>query len=128
MSDSHHDSIGTGRHTQKIEFVREGMTVEDAGGEELGQVKLVRMGDPEAATTQGNVRGPTDVVEALLETLTGTEPDLPEAQRARLLRYGYMQLDGQGLSDAERYVRADYIREVSGDRVTLTVRRSQLTE
>src|SRR5262245_46814461 len=40
--------------TQLIELVREGMGVHGADGERIGNVELVKMGDPEAMTTRGN--------------------------------------------------------------------------
>lgn len=109
-----------------IARVREGMTVQDAAGDTLGQVERIKIGDPDAATPRGNVQRPVDPVDAFVDSVVGTEPDVPEPKRSQLLRYGYIKIDGSGLTDADRYVRADHVRSVSGDTVTLGVSRAQL--
>jgi len=86
----------------------------------------VRMGDPQAVTPRGNVRAASGLVDALAEVFAGDEPSIPEARRAQLLRVGFIKIDGPGLTDADRYVGADKIRDVSGDTVTLAVTKDQL--
>ncbi len=48
------------------------------------------------------------------------EPDVPEPLRSQLLRTGFIKVDGSGLADADRYIGADRISEVSGATVRLT--------
>ena len=107
--------------------VREGMHVVDASGQDVGKVDIVRMGDPEAATTEGNEDMPNRPFDVLAEALGGEkEPDVPEPLRSRLVRSGYLKLDGPKLFDADRYVPGDYVRDVSGDRVQLSVGKEAL--
>jgi len=108
-----------------INRVRRGMTVVDANGEELGSIEEVKMGDPGAATVGGDVPADPGLIAAFFG---GVEPDLPEALRARLLRFGYVKVDGKGWIDTDRYIVADQIGNVSGDTVTLTVAKERLME
>ena len=107
-----------------IEQVRAGMEVYDAAGDRVGTVDLVKLGNPEQATTRGSVGAPTGVIDAL----TGGGPDAPEPLRERLLRYGYLEIDGPGITDTDRYVRADLIDRVEADSVRLSVGRDRLVE
>lgn len=50
-----------------------------------------------------------------------SEPDLPEALRDHLLRFGYIKIDGKGWIDEDRYGTGDLIARVGTDTVTLTV-------
>jgi hypothetical protein len=113
---------------EPIAQVREGMTVVDAAGEELGTVEHVKMGNPEAATTGGNAQGYTDPVIEIAATAFGAGADVPEPKRSQLLRYGFIRIDGAGLSDSDRFVRSDKIQRVVGSTVYLTASKSQLVE
>ncbi len=104
--------------SQIIAQVRPGMTVVDATGEELGTVDYVRMGDPGAATVGADLPADPGFFEAIFAG--HSEPDLPEPLRSRLLRLGFIKIDGAGWIDTDRYVTADFIDRVSGDTVTLT--------
>lgn len=111
---------GTVFHTQPVERVQEGMTVVDAAGEKLGTVAYVKMGDPQAVTTQGNEPGqPGSIGEVPLAVTGEREPDVPEPLRSQLLRSGFIKVDRPGLLAADRYVPGDRIGDVSGDTVTL---------
>ncbi|MBW3633018.1 MAG: DUF2171 domain-containing protein [Chloroflexi bacterium] len=105
--------------SQVINQIREGMRVVDVTGEELGKVEYVQMGDPDAVTVQDNSPGePGDLIRGFLGV---GEPDVPEPLRSRLLRFGYVKIDGPGWIDTDRYVTADLIQGISGDTVTLKV-------
>ncbi|MBV9579555.1 MAG: hypothetical protein JO057_13285 [Chloroflexi bacterium] len=109
--------------------VQRGMHVLDAAGEDVGRVDLVQMGDPEADTTAGNESisaHPFDVVAVALSGGESEEPNVPEPLRSRLVREGYLKLEGGGLLEADRYVPAGSIRGVSEDRVVLSVPREAL--
>jgi hypothetical protein len=109
--------------TEPIERVFEGMRVEDANGEEIGVVSLVRMGDPEAATTgeQPQQQG-GGLMQNLQEAFGGNDdPDVPPSIRERLLRIGYLKVEGRGLTGRDVYVPADHVASVTGDTVRLTV-------
>jgi len=111
----------------KLNSVQPGMHVVDAAGEDVGKVDMVRMGDPEAETTAGNndMRSqPLDLVARAIGS--EAEPDVPEPLRSRLVRTGYLKLDGAHLLDSDRYVSMDKVRDVAEDRVRLSVRRDEL--
>jgi hypothetical protein len=110
--------------------VREGMRVVDARDESVGKVQLVRMGDPESVTTAGNEREPTELVGRIAEAILPDEeePDVPEPLRTKLVRTGYIKIDGPGLVDTDRYASPEQIRAVDDDTVRLKVARKQLPE
>jgi hypothetical protein len=110
-----------------IAKVVNGMTVVDRSGTEIGKVELVKMGDPEAVTPAGqNVGDSEGVVRVLAESIFGAEPDVPGPIAARLLRLGYLKVDGKGL-EADRYVASDQIGEVDQDVVRLNVTKDELS-
>jgi hypothetical protein len=111
-----------------IELVREGMTVVDSTGEKVGKVEGLKMGDPGAATEQGNELQDTGVLGSIAEAFAGDErePDVPGPARARLLRSGYIKVDGGFLIETDRYVPADMIASVGDDTVHLKMPKDQL--
>jgi hypothetical protein len=110
-----------------IAKVVNGMTVVDRAGAEIGKVELVKMGDPEAVTSAGqNVGDSEGVVHVLAESIFGAEPDVPGPIAARLLRLGYLKVDGKGL-EADRYVASDQIGEVDQGVVRLNVVKDELS-
>jgi len=125
-----------------LDRVREGMTVVDDGGRDLGKVVHLRLGDPEAASTAGNEPRDSNLVAAdppFLDDqafMMGTPPvyadepdalrDLPISVRENLLHGGFIEVDGHGLEGAERLIPSERIRDVSDDIVT--VRRSAARE
>lgn len=111
-----------------IERIREGMRVIDAAGGDIGAVEFVKMGDPGATTVGADA--PRDG--GFLQDIAGvfgfdSEPDLPDELRARLMRVGFIKIDGKGLTDSDRYVMADKIAGVSSDTVRLTLPKNRLT-
>ena len=113
-----------------IEMVRDGMTVVDSMGDKVGKVEGLKMGDPEAATEQGNELQDTGILGDLANAVFGDErePDVPGPARARLLRSGYIKVDGGFLIETDRYVPADMIASVDGDTVHLRVPKDQLVK
>jgi hypothetical protein len=111
-----------------IEQVREGMLVVDRAGERLGDVAYVQMGDPQAATTQGNEERDTGFLADLARAVGGdeSEPDVPEPLRSQLIRYGYIKVDGPGLADVDRYVRSDKIAAVRDRTVFVTLQKDDV--
>ena len=110
-----------------ISRVQEGMHVRDASGEDVGHVEMVQMGDPEAWTTEGNEGRPHSGLEHVAEALGAErEPDVPEPIRSRLMRSGFIKVDGPGLLASDRYVPSEYVRDVSEDTVRLSVRKDDL--
>ena len=119
-----------GSVVRSMEMIEEGMTVVDLAGEKVGKVEYVQFGDAEAVTTEGNDLerpGGGFIGEAALGVLGDErEPDVNEPLRTQLLRYGFIKVDGPGLMDTDRYVRADLVGNVSDDVVTLKVSKDQL--
>ena len=109
-----------------ISRVRVGMTVRDASGQDLGTVERVEIGDPDAATTQGNAPAHHDIVTDFAAAAFGGDAEVAEPKRSQLLRYGFIRIDGPGLTDTDRFVRSDKIENVAGNTVTLSVTKDQL--
>jgi len=108
-----------------IAQVTEGMRVIDADGEEVGVVDIVRLSDPDAVTVQAPV-GAAGSLPDRLGTEDSDEPDVPADVAARLLRTGYLKVDGEEPFDVALYVAADQISDVSGDVVQLSVGSDEL--
>ncbi|MDQ3044294.1 MAG: DUF2171 domain-containing protein [Chloroflexota bacterium] len=120
-----------GEGSARLNEIREGMTVIDAAGEEIGTVDYIKMGDPQAATTDGQT--PRQRGDELLDVAAGvfgaeSEPKVPEAMRARFLRSGFFKIDSAGLFAKDRYVTADQIADVSAETVRLSVAQGDLAE
>jgi hypothetical protein len=117
----------SGSDDTRLSQVQEGMKVYDAAGDEVGRVQAVQMGDPAAVTVRADDR-PRDLVDSIVEAVgvDEAEPDVPEPLRSRLRRSGYLKIDGPDLLDTDRYVSSENVREVSGDKVQLSVRKDQL--
>jgi hypothetical protein len=101
-----------------IEGVYEGMTVVDAAGNEIGKVAYVQMGDPEAVTIDGNRPRGTGLLGDLAQAFDPNakpEPEVAEPLWSELTRIGFIKVDGPGLFEADRYVRADLLESVSND-------------
>lgn len=126
------DNTPAGQYTadvgsEPIAMVQEGMKVVDSNGDDVGSVRRVRMGDPQAVTTEGQETDTgggglfTDIAEALVG-----DDDIPETFRNELTRVGYIQIDARGLFQADYAAAAFQIAGVSGDTVRLTVDREAL--
>jgi hypothetical protein len=122
--------------TPALERVREGMTVIDESGRRLGTVARVRMGDPQAVTTQSEqppsgdpgvvvaptaeAGGPTGL--GFVGPVLGAGPgglDVPDSLRHHLLRTGFVEVDGPDLEGPARYVPGDRVADVSDGTVHL---------
>ena len=113
-----------------IEMVRDGMKVMDSEGKNVGKVEFVKMGDPGAATEQGNELPDTGLLGDIAQAAGGDErePDVPGPMRARLLRSGYLKVDGGFFFGTDRYVAPDQIASVMGDTVHLRAMKDQLVK
>lgn len=126
---SNSDSLSGAAGKGPIEQIREGMHVVDSAGEDVGTVSVVQMGDPEAATVEGEESGGEGFLGGVANAFGfEDEPDLPPTLQARLMRFGFIKVDGKGLFAADRYVRADRIDGVSGDTVRLSVSKDRISE
>ena len=111
--------------------ISEGMKVVDASGDDLGKIGAIKMGDPGAATTAGEMMDtPGGTLGAIGDAVLGggVDPDVEEPMRSELLRSGYIKIDGKGWFDTDRYVPADQVAGVSGDTVRLGVTKDQMTQ
>ena len=112
-----------------IEWVREGMDVLDSAGQHVGTVEIVKMGDPDATTIGADQPGEGGLIQDLAEAFGyDEEPDVPPALHARLMRAGFIKIDGSGLTDPDYYVTADKIGVVSANTVRLLVRKENLLD
>lgn len=109
-----------------IEQVYEGMTVIDQDGKKLGKVEVVKMGDPQALTTQGEELEQDDsLVEQMAISIFGSDMDFPKSVRDNLLIGGFIKIHGGNFLHRDRYIPADEIASVSNDTVTLLVTKNQ---
>ena len=122
-----------------LEQVRAGMRVVDADGDEIGTVKEVVMGDPGAQTA---VEPPEPLGPAVVGVPVGVpggggavgpvagvgaiESALPEVERSRLLRAGYVRIGLKGLFSGHRFAAGDEIEAIAGDVVRLAVPSARL--
>ena len=102
------------------------MKVVDVDGVELGSVDDISMSDAGAVTTTGEDLGRSQGIFGGRGWIGGREPRVPEPMRTRLLRIGYIKLDGHDLPHHQRYVRGDCIASVENGRVELSVRKEEL--
>jgi hypothetical protein len=105
-----------------ISKVMIGDSVVDSTGKEVGSVKFVKMGDPNAATDEGQ-----DVREPGILGFGGDAYDLgnlPEQARHQLLRVGFIHIDVSWADD--RFAGAGQIARVENNTVYLTVPEANL--
>ncbi|MCX2948903.1 hypothetical protein [Lentzea sp. NEAU-D7] len=105
--------------------VEVGMRVVDSEDEELGTVAEVKFGDPEAITAEGQ-RSPRGMTEHVVNSFTGSEPDVHPQLEGRLLRTGYIKIDAKGLFATDLYAGTEQIHHVDPDGVRLAVPRGRL--
>ena len=100
-----------------ISQVQIGDQVVDSTGKEIGKVKFVKMGDPNAATTEGQ----WGYSEGFLG-LWGNDYDigqLPEQAQGQLMRVGFIHIDVPWAAD--KFAGAGMIDRVAGNTVYLNV-------
>lgn len=120
------DYMGTSADASPLAQVREGMSVYDAGGDEVGTVAEVRMADMEAADlqpAQGGDRADS-IVESAAEAIAGTDDDVS----TRMLQTGYFRLDSKGLFAGDKYVTPDLIASVDANGVRLNVAKDAIPD
>lgn len=138
MSTSMGTGVGMGGTSgpRPIEQVRTGMHVVDVEGAEIGTIEDVFIGDPGAETVSAAPDAGGTVIAApggvapvggALGSLGGgvlgdnLGADLPQVERARLLREGYVRIDLKGLFHGHRFAASEDIADVAGDVVHLGV-------
>lgn len=102
-----------------IEQVREGMHVVAPDGKRIGKVEDLKMGDPEAVTSDGQTDAETGgLVSAVIDHFAATS-SLPRHTAERLLRIGYVKVDRSGLFAGHAYIASDELDRVEGDTLWL---------
>jgi hypothetical protein len=100
-----------------LERVSEGMNVVDADGSRIGEVTGVHMGDPDAASVEGNE--PTSVLGGSWVTNLDGLGDVPDELQSDLRRAGFLEVTGPGLKGVDRFIPGDRIADVSSETVHL---------
>ncbi|AUZ34943.1 hypothetical protein C3B78_11080 [Arthrobacter sp. PGP41] len=102
-----------------IEQVREGMHVVASDGKKVGKVKDLKMGDPEAVTSDGQTDPETGGLVNTSVDGFAAESRLPHHAAERLLRIGYVKVDRSGLLAGHAYFASDELDRVEGDTLWL---------
>lgn len=102
-----------------IEQVREGMHVVASDGKKVGKVEDLKMGDPEAVTSDGQTDPETGgLVNTAIDGFA-VSSKLPRHAAERLLRMGYVKVDKPGLLAGHAYFASDELDRVEDDTVWL---------
>ena len=102
-----------------IDQVREGMHVVASDGKKIGKVDDLKMGDPEAVTSDGQTDPETGgLVNTAVDGFAATSR-LPHHTAERLLRIGYVKVDRSGLLAGHVYFASDELDRVEGDTLWL---------
>ena len=111
--------------------IREGMTVRDRDGNDLGKVDFVHFSDedpgtpgPETLTAGADPREDRHSILDVVADALGAH-HVPEELRQRLLRNGFLRVD-RGLFGHDRYVLPDQIASVRDGEVILSASRDDL--
>jgi hypothetical protein len=115
-------------HRTLLNMIKDGMTVVDGAGDEIGVVESVYLGtrNDEALETGGTMATSPDIdlsdsdtpVEDLAKALIPME--IPEELAKRFLRNGYIRVNVSGLFAGDRFVLPDQIASVTNGTVRLT--------
>jgi hypothetical protein len=110
--------------------ISEGMAVHDRDEQPIGEVQLVYYGGASEAAIARTLRGAA--VAGAGETGEANwgafgDDKVPPELRARLLRHGYIRIEGAGITGVRRYVTAEQIADAIGNRVLLHASREELT-
>lgn len=114
-----------------IDEVRAGMHVLDVGGADIGVIRDVFVGDPQAAEEEQPPELSTGVMAGPGAAINGLFPDglgsnLPPVERSRLLRTGYVRINLKGWFSGERFAASDEIHDVTDGVVHLSVDQGHL--
>ncbi len=113
--------------TPLLERIHAGMAVVDSAGAKPGSIANVQMGDPQAAGTRGNELPRPSFLGQLGMAVFGDErePNVREPLRAKLLREGFVKIEGS-IGGKSRYAPSSRLIGVSDDIVTLDARAEDL--
>jgi hypothetical protein len=102
-----------------IEQVHEGMDVVAPDGKKIGKVEDLKMGDPEAVTSDGQTDPATGGLVGSVIDEFAKASRLPRHTAERLLRIGYVKIDRSGLFAGHAYLASDELDRVEGDTLWL---------
>jgi len=113
-----------------ITQINEGMVVYDCQDRRVGVVEFVKFTDEDTSTPLPDAVGRIDnySTESFwggLTTVFDDPDDISDTMRSRLVREGYLRIDG-GFLAPDRIALLDQIADVNHDAVTLTVTRDEL--
>src|SRR5262245_55202073 len=116
----------SGLESPLLEQVHQDMDVYDHKGDKIGEVESVYLGsvaeEPDAlglgpeTTDDPNLSSGRSWVEELSEVFIADD-ELPEELHSRLLRHGFIKIDGSGLFASNYYAAADQIASISDKRI-----------
>jgi hypothetical protein len=108
--------------------MRYGMPVIDCTGAPVGFIRAVKRADHLAVDATGQRIGQsTDLIALLPQMRAGREPTVASPRvAARLVRLGYVKIDGRSVDRVNRYADAEEIAGVVDDVVQLSVSRDTL--
>jgi len=113
-----------------IAQINEGMIVYDCQDQRVGVVEFVKFTDEDTSTPPPDAVGRIDNYSTQsfwggLTTVFDDPDDISDTMRSRLVREGYLRIDG-GFLAPDRIALLDQIADVNHDAVTLTVTRDEL--
>jgi hypothetical protein len=123
---------GTGEQGPRaIDDVRAGMHVLDVGGADIGTIRDVFVGDPQAEEVEAPEELSTGVMAGPGAVVNGVFPDglgsnLPQVERTRLLHEGYVRINLKGWFSGERFASSEVIHDVTDGVVHLSVDQEHL--
>lgn len=115
-----------------LTLIREGMAVDDHEGKRVGVVEFVKFTDKNSSMPSVETVGVANyggyerrsVIRDIRDGLVADD-DLPDNLRSRLMREGYIRIDG-GFLSPDRVATLNQIADVSDESVTLSVSRDEL--
>lgn len=133
--------FGSSQPNKMLEHIHEGMKVYDRNDNEIGKVESVFFGSVSPEDADRGL-GPASTSEAdephteapLLFDFafggavspSGEDDHASEVIRARLIREGYVEVEGAGLFSGDHLVLPDQIQSVGDDRIHLSVAKDDL--
>lgn len=117
-----------GSETNILNLIHEDMEVYDVNEKHIGEVEFVYLGSVNPTGTERGTAPQTvddiDLTDNTFVDLIGRafgDDEMPDVIRKRLLYYGFVKVEGEGLFAADRFVTPDQIAAVRGEHVYLNV-------
>ena len=123
-----------GESGRLLAMVREGMAVFDQLGDRIGTIDRVHLGQVDREINSSEMRPPSNEggripadtgLGEVLENVFDPADQIEDAVRGELLKQGFIRVAGADLPSA-RYIRADQISSVTGEKVSLSLPKSRI--